>query len=121
MEVTSIAATELGRRLRLARERTGFTQARAAKEVDVARTTLAAMESGERRATIEELRALARCYGESVNMLVSADSMPADRRQAFEDYRQGLLSEGQLVQLLYLDRIEVRELLDELDSERDGD
>jgi Zn-dependent peptidase ImmA (M78 family) len=36
---------------------------------------------------------------------------------AAEVYRQGLLSEGQLARLLHLDRVELREILDEQDDE----
>lgn len=49
----------MGRRLRLAREWAGFTRAQAADEIDVARTTLVAIESGRRRVRIDELRGLA--------------------------------------------------------------
>ena len=81
----SLGVAELGRRLRLARERAGFTQAQAAEEIDVGRTTLVAIESGERRVRMEELRRLAQSYGESVNALtrpeaVYVDLPPASKR-----------------------------------------
>ena len=71
-------AGDLGRRLRLARERVGFTQAQAADEIEVARTTLVAIESGQRRVRMEELRALARSYGESVNALTRPEALHVD-------------------------------------------
>lgn len=40
---------------------------------------------------------------------------------AAEAHRQGLMSEGQLVRLLRLDRIALRETLDSVDAEEDGD
>ena len=68
--LSDLDAGDRGRRLRLARERVGFTQALAADEIDVRPTTLVAIESGQRWVRMEELRALARSYGESVNALV---------------------------------------------------
>ena len=74
---------ELGRRLRLARERAGFTQAQAADEIDVGRATLVAIESGERRVRMEELRRLARSYGESVNALTRPEAVYVDLLPGF--------------------------------------
>ena len=71
-------AVDLGRRLRLARERVGFTQAQAAEEIEVARTTLVAIENGRRRVRMEELRRLAQSYGETVNALTRRESMHID-------------------------------------------
>lgn len=164
-------AVDLGRRLRLARERVGFTQAQAADEIEVARTTLVAIENGRRRVRMEELRRLAQSYGETVNALTRRESMHIDLLPRFrraaggkdstacqaaeilsnlvkaevelegdpyrvgtkqpgtlrlnllvaEAYRQELMSEGQLARLLGLDRIELREILDSVDAERDAD
>ena len=69
---------ELGRRLRIARERAGITQAQAADVVAVARTTLIAIESGKRRARLDEIRCLAQNYGESINGLLIDDSAHID-------------------------------------------
>ena len=85
--MNSLDVPDLGGRLRLARERAGFTQAQAAAEIDVGRTTLVAIESGERRVRMEELRRLARSYGESVNSLsrpeaVHVDLLPRFRKVA---------------------------------------
>ena len=65
--MNDLGAADLGKRLRLARERAGVTQAQAADQIEVARTTLVAIESGKRRVRMEELRRLAQSYGESVN------------------------------------------------------
>ena len=45
----TIDPRELGRKLRLARERRGMKQEEAAKVIAVARTTIVAIEKGERR------------------------------------------------------------------------
>lgn len=59
-------ARELGRKLRLARERRGMKQEEAAKAIGVARTTIVAIEKGERRIRPEELVQLALEYGRDV-------------------------------------------------------
>ena len=45
--MNDLGAADLGKRLRLARERAGVTQAQAADQIEVARTTLVAIESGK--------------------------------------------------------------------------
>src|SRR3546814_3403207 len=73
-----ISPQELGERLKLARETAGITQADAASEIEVARTTLVAMEKGERRVRIQELQKLASFYGTSVNALLRQESVHVD-------------------------------------------
>ena len=78
-----VGAVDLGRRLRLARERAGLTQAQAADEIEIARTTLVAIERGKRRVRVEELRRLARSYEESVNALTRPEALHVDLLQRF--------------------------------------
>lgn len=61
---------DLGARLRIAREGAGITQAAAAKKIDLERTTLVAIEKGQRRLGTGELQQLARLYDTSVNALL---------------------------------------------------
>ena len=61
---------QLGERLRLARSRAGLTQQDAAERLDLARTTLIALEKGQRRLRAEELKAMADVYGISINALL---------------------------------------------------
>ncbi|MCU0566168.1 MAG: XRE family transcriptional regulator [Oculatellaceae cyanobacterium Prado106] len=61
---------KLGERLQQARKKSGMTQADAAKVIDAARTTLVAIEKGERRLKPNELIKLARAYGRAVSDLV---------------------------------------------------
>ena len=68
----SIDPRALGRRLREARKSRGLTQQQAADALSVARTTITAVEKGERRTRAEELVRLANLYGRKVNELVSA-------------------------------------------------
>jgi Zn-dependent peptidase ImmA (M78 family)/DNA-binding XRE family transcriptional regulator len=61
----------LGGRLQEARKACGFTQQAVADHLEMARTTLVAIEKGERRVTADELIKLAAFYGRSVSELVS--------------------------------------------------
>lgn len=67
----SVDMRELGQRLQQARKRRGLTQADAAEVLGVARTTITAIEKGERRLKPEELLALAEAYARSVSDLVA--------------------------------------------------
>ncbi len=62
----------LGRELQQARARKGLTQEEAAKVIDVARTTIVAIEKGERRIRAGELIKLAQAYNSSVSDFVRA-------------------------------------------------
>ena len=50
-----LSTRDVGDRLRLARDVAGMTQGNAAKRVGIARTTLLAIEKGQRRVRLEEL------------------------------------------------------------------
>src|SRR5260370_3398842 len=65
-----IDMSELGRELQQARVRCGLTQEDAAKIIEVARTTLTAIEKGDRRIKADELVKLAHAYGHSVSDFV---------------------------------------------------
>jgi Zn-dependent peptidase ImmA (M78 family)/DNA-binding XRE family transcriptional regulator len=78
-----IDAVEVGERLRSARETAKITQADAANAIGVARTTLVAVEQGQRRVRINELQQLARQYGTSVNALLRQESVHVDFEPRF--------------------------------------
>ena len=69
---------ELGSRLRIAREAAGITQAAASMSIEIARTTLVAIEQGQRRLRTKELQQLARLYGTSVNALLRREAVFVD-------------------------------------------
>lgn len=73
-----ISNLELGDRLRVARDRAKVTQAEAAQLIGAVRTTLVAIEKGERKVRIEELQKLASRYGLSVNTLLRRESIHFD-------------------------------------------
>ncbi len=68
--LNSINPRELGKKLRLARERRDMRQEDAANAIGVARTTLIAIEKGERRIRPDELVKLALEYGRDVSDFV---------------------------------------------------
>jgi Zn-dependent peptidase ImmA (M78 family)/DNA-binding XRE family transcriptional regulator len=66
----NINLRSLGELLQQARKKCGMTQADAAKVIDTARTTIVAIEKGERRLKPNELIKLARAYGRAVSDFV---------------------------------------------------
>lgn len=58
---------EIGQELQKARIKRGLNQSDAAKIINVARTTLTAIENGDRKIKAEELIKLAKAYGHKVN------------------------------------------------------
>src|SRR6185437_11825676 len=66
-----------------AREAANITQAAAADAIKVARTTIVAIEKGERRVRIVELQQLAKLYRTSVNALLRQESMHVDLAPRF--------------------------------------
>ena len=78
MSEEGLDPVETGRRLRIARESAGMTQAYAAARIDVARTTLVAMEKGQRAVRTVELLPLAKLYDTSVNALLRRESVYVD-------------------------------------------
>lgn len=73
-----ISPPDLGERMRLARESTNMTQKQAADAISVARTTLVAIEQGQRRVRIDELQQLAKLYRVSVNAILRHESVHVD-------------------------------------------
>jgi Zn-dependent peptidase ImmA (M78 family)/DNA-binding XRE family transcriptional regulator len=73
-----LSPIELGERLKVARETANVTQDTAAKAAGVARTTLVAIEKGQRPARLEELQSLSRCYDVSVNSLLRREAVHVD-------------------------------------------
>ncbi|MFT4038999.1 MAG: XRE family transcriptional regulator [Thermomicrobiales bacterium] len=71
--LTSIDPAVIGERLAEARRARGLTQQQAADVIGVARTTITAMEKGERRPRATELVKLAQHYGQPVQEFVRAE------------------------------------------------
>lgn len=79
---------DLGDRLRHARTQAGLTQAQAASAMHVARTTLVALEQGQRRVRPDELRVMADIYGSSVSSLLRESAVHVDLSPRFRALRE---------------------------------
>lgn len=79
----TLSPEDIGERLRLAREAVGITQAGAATAISVARTTIVAIEQGQRRARLDELQRLATLYGTNLNGLLRREAIQVDLRPRF--------------------------------------
>lgn len=84
----NIDMKRLGGLLQKARKKCGMTQADAGKVIDAARTTIVAIEKGDRRLRPGELIALARAYGQSVSYFVRprpvVEPFPVQFRAAYK-------------------------------------
>lgn len=69
---------ELGKRLSKARNEAGFTQEKVATELGMARTTLVAIENGQRKIKPEELLELSSLFKVSANRLLRTKSLNID-------------------------------------------
>jgi Zn-dependent peptidase ImmA (M78 family) len=78
----------LGERLRIAREAAKLTQAMAAEAIGVARTTVVAIEQGQRRVRIDELQKLAAIYGTSANAILRSEALHLDMLPRFRKLMQ---------------------------------
>ncbi len=81
--LSQIALSDLGERLRVAREAANLTQKDAAESIAVARTTLVAIEQGQRRVRMDELQQLAKLYRTSVNALLRREAVHVDLAPRF--------------------------------------
>ena len=66
----AINPADIGARIQAARRARGLTQQEVAEHVGVSRTTVTALESGDRRVKPDELAALARLFGRTIGELV---------------------------------------------------
>ena len=110
----------LGRRLQAARKARHLTQQEVAKSLELARTTIIALEQGKRRIRPNELIQLARLYGGSVSQLVGprefredfsvqfrAAVAGAETRQAQEELEQAIQSfQGLCEDYRHLERLD---------------
>ncbi len=82
----TLSSQQVGERLRIARESKKFTQADVAEKLGMARTTLVAVEKGQRKARIEEIRQLAKLYDLSINELLREEAIHADLAPQFRRF-----------------------------------
>ena len=86
--IESLPDSEIGERLRIAREAAGLTQAAAAEKIDVARTTIVAIERGQRRIKTNELQRLCSFYGTSANAILRQEAVHLDMVPRFRKLAQ---------------------------------
>lgn len=79
----ALTPEEMGERLRLAREAARVTQAAAAEALQIARTTVVAIEQGQRRPRLDELQRFASLYSVSVNALLRREAVQIDLKPRF--------------------------------------
>lgn len=73
-----LSPVEIGERLKTAREAARIKQEDAAASAGIARTTLVAIEKGQRAVRMEELQVLSRCYDTSINALLRKEAVHID-------------------------------------------
>ena len=78
----------IGQRLRIARQVAQLRQADAAEAIQIARTTLVAIEQGRRRIRTRELQDLAYRYGTSANAILRPDAVHLDLVPQFRKLSQ---------------------------------
>lgn len=91
---------EVGERLRRSREAANVTQADAASASKMARTTLVAIEQGNRRVRMSELQSLAQLYGVSANSLLRQEAVHVDLVPQFRKLKSSTQGEEQAAKLL---------------------
>jgi Zn-dependent peptidase ImmA (M78 family)/DNA-binding XRE family transcriptional regulator len=110
-----MAPSDVGDRLRLAREAAKVRQSDAAASIEVARTTLVAIEQGQRRVKMSELQQLARLYGTSVNALLRQEAVHVDLaprfRRLFDSGDSAADDAAQLMSNLARAEVELENLL----------
>ena len=110
---------KLGQNLKLARDQRGLRQEDAARIIDVARTTLTAIEQGKRRIKIDELIKLAEAYGRTVSDFVRPRPIAREFRVQFRGPSQTVNLEQARIsfsedefQELCRDYLELEEIMD---------
>jgi Zn-dependent peptidase ImmA (M78 family)/DNA-binding XRE family transcriptional regulator len=80
---------DVGKRLQLAREAVDKKQAQVADAIGMARTTLVAIEKGQRRVRMGEIQQMAKLYGTSVNALLRQEAVHTDLAPRFRKLHGG--------------------------------
>jgi Zn-dependent peptidase ImmA (M78 family)/DNA-binding XRE family transcriptional regulator len=81
--IENVSPIEVGKRLQIAREAVKMKQGEVASAIDIARTTLIAIEQGQRRVKFGELQKLARLFGTTINALLRQEAVHVDLEPRF--------------------------------------
>ena len=109
-----LTSHDVGERLRIAREVVGITQADAAAGIDVARTTLLAIEKGQRRVRPDELQRLCYLYGIAVNTILRRESVYVDLVPQFRKLRSSIDNAADAAAQLLADLVKAEVELEDL-------
>ncbi len=101
-ELDHVDSAELAERLRVARSSAGLTQEQVAGSLGIARTTLVAIERGQRRVRPPELLAMAALYEVSTNHLLRPSAVTIDLATRFRHSASGPVSAGAKVEAVRL-------------------
>ena len=96
---------DVGERLRIARESAKITQAKAAEAINAARTTVIAIEQGQRRIRMDEIQKLAALFGTSVNAILRREAVHLDMVPRFRKLQQVADSAAEEAALLLNDLV----------------
>lgn len=97
-----IDTVQLGERLKVARTAVGLTQEQAASALNVARTTMVAIERGDRQVRPSELIALAGLYKTTVHALVRPTALHIDLVGQFRRGAQRSPNENESIEVMRL-------------------
>lgn len=115
MQLEDLSAEFVGERLRIAREAKRLTQQDAAASIDVARTTLVAIEKGQRKVRMPELRKLVQIYATTINTLLRDEAVHVELAPRFRKLPasgdQGALEAAQLLADLAKAEVELENIL----------
>jgi Zn-dependent peptidase ImmA (M78 family)/DNA-binding XRE family transcriptional regulator len=113
--IYDLSPLELGERLRTARETANATQDVAAKAAGMSRTTLVAIEKGQRPARLDEIQALSLFYGISANALLRKEAIHVDLLPRFrslpETENQGIDDAARTLNDLVRAEVELENIL----------
>ena len=101
MTLIDLDPTVLGERLRRARSNANLTQDAAAAELGLARTTLVAIEKGQRRVKPDEIVKFTRLYGIQVGRLIAPEAVHVDLSAKFRRI-EGRESDSEITQSIAL-------------------
>lgn len=113
--IYDLSPLELGERLRTARETANATQDVAAKAAGMSRTTLVAIEKGQRPVRLDEIQALSLFYGISANALLRKEAVHVDLLPRFrslpETENQGIEDAARTLNDLVRAEVELENVL----------
>lgn len=113
--IENMPAHVIGEKLKIARENAGLTQSEAADAIGAARTTLVAIEKGQRRIKVKELHILCTKYGTSINALLRDEAAAVNFEPQFrklpECREDGGKRAAQLITTLARAELELENLL----------